>query len=60
MCEVADRLVNKGIEKGIEQRDRELAVMMLNDGKTPNEIHNFTHIPLDLIEKVQKEMFQRV
>ena len=60
MCEVADRLVNKGIEKGIEQRDRELAGMMLKDGKTPNEIHNFTHIPLNLIEKVQKEMLQRV
>ena len=47
---------NKGIEKGIEQRDYEKITDMLKEGKTPEALVEFCRYPMDLVLKVQKEM----
>ena len=42
-------------EEGREEERVRLVEQMLKDGRTPEEIHDFCHIPLDLILRVQHE-----
>lgn len=48
-------LLSDGYEKGREDEQRRLISMLLQEGKTPDQIHEFLHFPLDLIEKVRAE-----
>ena len=43
-------------EKGKEERDREKIMVMLQKGKTPEEIADFCDYPMELILEVQKSM----
>ena len=48
--------VNKGIEQGINQRDREKIAEMIRNGKTPQAIVEFCNYPQALVLEVQKSM----
>ena len=58
MCEVADRLekrgIEKGIEKGIGQGRLQLIMSMIENGKTPEEIADFCGIEIDEIINVME------
>ena len=48
MCNLSEAVVDRTIRAEIER--------MLNNGKTPEQIHDFCDYSLDLILEVQKEM----
>ena len=48
----------EGIKEGKFQRDIEMIKTYLNDGKTPQEIHDFCHYPMELIMKVKESLLQ--
>ena len=60
--------INAGITVTFERRDvdgraitcKQVVSNMLQFGKSPQEIHDECQIPLDLIEKVQKEILEKV
>jgi hypothetical protein len=60
MCEVAERLVNTGIEKGIEKERVETIENMLRRGKTSEEISEFCGYSLEEVESIEAAMLQRV
>ena len=51
----ADTLIGQGIEQGIKQTIEK----MLTSGKSPEMIHDFCDIPLDVILKVQSELIPK-
>ena len=42
--------------KAREERDKEIAAMLLKQGVTPDQIHKMLEIPMDLILEVQNEL----
>ena len=48
-----------GLEEGIKEGVRKLIEQMLRDGKSPDEIHDFCHISMELIESVREEMLSQ-
>ena len=68
MCEVLDRVENRGIAKGIEQgiakgiekgrnqRDREKIEEMLKAGRTAEKIADFCGYPLELVKLVEESI----
>ena len=42
-------------EEAREEERVQLVELMLKDGRTPEEIHDFCHIPLELILRVQEK-----
>ena len=57
MCEVLDRVENrgikKGIEKGIEKANIETAIKMINKDYSLEEIHELTNLSLKQIKELQ-------
>lgn len=56
----AETMFEDGRQAGIEAGLRQVVSNMLQFGKSPQEIHDECQIPLDLIEKVQKEILEKV
>ena len=55
----ADTLIGQGIKQGIEQGIKQTIEKMLTSGKSPEMIHDFCDIPLDVILKVQSELIPK-
>ena len=55
----AETLMSDGYEQGLadgrEEAIHELIITLLADGKTPEQIQEFLHYPIELIEKVSAE-----
>ena len=51
----AESLLEEGRKTGMEEGVKQLVAQMLADGKSPNEIHDFCNISMELIESVQEE-----
>ena len=45
----------QGLADGREEAIHELIITLLADGKTPEQIQEFLHYPIELIEKVSAE-----
>ena len=56
MCEVLDRVENKGVAKGEEREQRNRIEIMLRDGKTPQAIVDFCKYPMKLVQDVQRSL----
>lgn len=56
MCEVAERLENRGMEKGLEKGREEVIARLISKGKTPDEIHELLEYPLEYIYRVQQSL----
>ena len=55
MCEVLDRVENRGIEKGIEKGIKKIIYHMFDSKKSPEDISSLTGVPIDYVYRVQKE-----
>ena len=60
MCDVLDRVENRGIEKGIEKgygkAQRETVVRMLRSGKLSKEdIAEYSGLTVDAVERIEQQ-----
>ena len=53
--EVAEKSKQEGIEQGIEQKEKEMVTNMKSSGLTPEQISEYTKIPLERVEKILEE-----
>ena len=53
--EVAEKSKQEGIEQGIEQKEKEMVTNMKSSGLTPEQISEYTKIPLERVEKLLED-----
>ena len=53
MCNLSEGIYEEGIEVGIERGTSLIIKKMLEKGRTPQEIHEFSGIPLETILNIQ-------
>lgn len=64
MCEILDKVeqkgIKQGIEQGIEQERHSTIVRMLKDGKTPEQISDFCGYDIKEVMSIQQTLLQSV